>query len=285
MYDVIIAGASFAGLAVASQLDGFRVLLIDKNQTGSHQTSACGTALPVLQYWGLQDAVLQIHDRLVLLTKQRVFEFLTSFLWCTFDYEQLCDQLFHRAGAEFIQAYMKGYRDGYVGTNQGRFRARCIVDASGWRAILASSLSPGFSQSKTMNFGIETIRPTSAHHDSERLHFWYDADFFKTGVGWVFPRGEEAGYGVGSYRGAVPLKHPLKEFTGQFGTKPDAIHGAYFPSSLRKAAVGPLFLVGDAAGMCLGLTERASGRQCFLVSRVGISFVECLQTKSVCRTA
>ncbi len=253
MYDVIIVGASFAGLAVASQLDGYRVLLLDKAPIGTHQTSACGTALPVLQYWGLQDSVLQSHDRLVLHTKRKAYEFLAPFLWCTFDYEQLCSQLFDMAGAEFIQASVRGYRDGWVETDRGRFSARCIVDASGWRAILASSLSAGFSQSKAMNFGIETIRPTSALHDSEGLHFWYDADFFKAGVGWVFPRGEETSYGVGSYRGAKPLNHLLKQFARRFNIAPDGIHGTYFPSSLRKATVGPIFLVGDAAGMCLGL--------------------------------
>ncbi len=42
-YDVIIAGGSFAGLAVANQLRGQRVLLIDRKPIGSGRTSACGT--------------------------------------------------------------------------------------------------------------------------------------------------------------------------------------------------------------------------------------------------
>ncbi|NIW91899.1 MAG: hypothetical protein GWN20_03100 [Phycisphaerae bacterium] len=42
-YDVIIAGASFAGLAVANQLSGHKVLLIDRKPNGAGQTSACGT--------------------------------------------------------------------------------------------------------------------------------------------------------------------------------------------------------------------------------------------------
>lgn len=41
-YDVIIAGASFAGLAVANRLD-CNVLLLDRNNIGEHNTSACAS--------------------------------------------------------------------------------------------------------------------------------------------------------------------------------------------------------------------------------------------------
>lgn len=39
-YDVIVVGASFAGLAVASRLRG-RMLLVDHQEIGAGQTSAC----------------------------------------------------------------------------------------------------------------------------------------------------------------------------------------------------------------------------------------------------
>ncbi len=48
-YDVVIAGASFAGLAVASQLRGCRVLLVDRKPVGTGQTSACGTTLRLME--------------------------------------------------------------------------------------------------------------------------------------------------------------------------------------------------------------------------------------------
>jgi glycine/D-amino acid oxidase-like deaminating enzyme len=42
-YDVLICGASFAGLAVARELAGAgaRVLMIDRYEVGERQTSAC----------------------------------------------------------------------------------------------------------------------------------------------------------------------------------------------------------------------------------------------------
>lgn len=39
-YDVIIAGGSFAGLAVASQIHG-RTLFIEYREAGGHESSAC----------------------------------------------------------------------------------------------------------------------------------------------------------------------------------------------------------------------------------------------------
>lgn len=52
-YDVIIAGASFAGLAVTAQLWGKRVLLLDRKPIGMGQTSARGTLVCTLQALGL----------------------------------------------------------------------------------------------------------------------------------------------------------------------------------------------------------------------------------------
>ncbi|HEV7517413.1 MAG TPA: FAD-dependent oxidoreductase, partial [Thermoanaerobaculia bacterium] len=42
--DVLVCGASFAGLAVARELagSGARVLMVDRYEVGERQTSACG---------------------------------------------------------------------------------------------------------------------------------------------------------------------------------------------------------------------------------------------------
>ena len=53
-YDVIIAGASFAGLAVASKITNGRALLIDRKYIGVHQTSACGTTIGLVKEVGCE---------------------------------------------------------------------------------------------------------------------------------------------------------------------------------------------------------------------------------------
>ncbi len=255
MYDAIIVGASFAGLAVANQLRGRRVLLIDSKPPGEGQTSACGTMLATLEYWNLSGAVLQVHNRIVLHTRRGNFSYPSPYLWCTFDYKRLCETLFERSGAEFLRASVVGYEDGKVLTTRGAFSARYFVDASGWRAVLASSVEPSFDEKRAMNFGIETAVPLSQEAPAEGLHFWYDRRLVgSAGVGWAFPRQEEIGVGVASYRGAQSLHEPLDRMMERFRLSRDTIHGTYFPHTLRSPVAGPVFVVGDAAGMCVGLT-------------------------------
>ena len=54
-YDVLIAGASFAGLAVARELraTGARVLVLDRYEIGERQTSACAAPTAWLDNLGL----------------------------------------------------------------------------------------------------------------------------------------------------------------------------------------------------------------------------------------
>lgn len=210
----------------------------------------------MLKHWDLADAVLQTHDRLVLHTGRGEFSFPSPYTWCTFDYRPLCETLFERSGAKFLQAVVQRMDGEEVFTSQGTFRARCVVDATGWRAVLAASRVPGFARQHSMNFGIETLRPFSERDllPSEALHFWYENGLLQKGVGWVFPRGETANIGLASYTGARQLRRPLETFGGRFACSPDGIHGTYFPHTLRTPTAGTIFLVGDAAGMCMGLT-------------------------------
>ncbi len=88
-YDAIVVGASFGGLAVARQLRG-HVLLIDRNEVGAVQTSACGTPLWVPQALGVASSVLQVHDRLNVRTPRRTISYdLSAVPFCTFDYKAL----------------------------------------------------------------------------------------------------------------------------------------------------------------------------------------------------
>src|SRR5579871_5124467 len=59
--DVLICGASFAGLAVARELagSGADVLMIDRYEIGERQTSACGIPTGWLQALGLEGSMRQ----------------------------------------------------------------------------------------------------------------------------------------------------------------------------------------------------------------------------------
>ena len=62
--DVVIAGASFAGLAAARALGG-RALLVDPVPVGEGQTSACGAPVGVIESLGAQGSIQQRHDELI----------------------------------------------------------------------------------------------------------------------------------------------------------------------------------------------------------------------------
>src|SRR3954451_12411265 len=66
-YDVLVCGASFAGLAVARELSGTgaRVLVVDRYEIGERQTSACGIPTEWLRAMDLMGAHRQTFGRLV----------------------------------------------------------------------------------------------------------------------------------------------------------------------------------------------------------------------------
>ena len=145
---------------------------------------------------------------------------------------------------------MLGLEDGAIVTDQGRFRGRCLVDASGWRAVLASSLRPQYVEHDRLSFGLETV----ADGSGEALYFWLSPEVMPRGVSWVFPIGDRSRVGIASYRAESRLRARLSSFLRSLGRDGDGYHGGFFPWRLREATVGPVFVVGDAAGQCLPVT-------------------------------
>lgn len=248
-YDAIIVGASFAGLAVASRLRG-KILLIDKKDIGQQQTSACGTLLKVPQSLEAMDSVLQIYDSGFIHTPSRTIQYPLHHRFCSLDYGKFCQIISQRTEVKFLKARVKGMVDSSVVTDNGLFQGNCLIDASGWKAVLASSLDKDFVTRSEMSFGIET----EVIYQDKGLHFWVDPRLIKRGFAWLFPCGTYSRFGIGSYLGKTDLKSKLTFFMEQFHLQPEKTHGGFFPWRLRKPTVGNVLVVGDAAGQCLPLT-------------------------------
>ena len=71
--DVLICGASFAGLTVARELraTGARVLVLDRYEIGERQTSACAAPTEWLRNLGLEASIRQTFDSLLVHTPRR----------------------------------------------------------------------------------------------------------------------------------------------------------------------------------------------------------------------
>ncbi|HEY5724713.1 MAG TPA: NAD(P)/FAD-dependent oxidoreductase [Methylomirabilota bacterium] len=249
-FDAIVVGASFAGLGVARQLRG-DVLLLDRNEVGAVQTSACGTPLWVPESLGVAESVLQVHDRLTVRTPgDSVTYDLSEVPFCTFDYRRFCQGLLAQCRARFQRASVTGFEEGAVVTSEGRFTAPVIVDCSGWRGALVNDGAPASPGRGHFSFGLETKTDLS----DEGLSFWLDKRLIRRGLGWIFPVGGESLIGLGSYAGASKLKPALERFLADVGAVPTTYHGTYFPNRLLRPTVGRLFAVGDAGGQCMPFT-------------------------------
>jgi len=247
-YDAIVVGASFGGLAVARQLRG-EVLLLDRNEVGAVQTSACGTPLWVPESLGVSASVLQVHDRLVIRTPTRTVRYdLSRVPFCTFDYRAFCEGLLAQCRVRFLRTSVLGIQDGAVVTGEGRFTAPVIIDCSGWRRALSGGVPAD--RGRHHSFGLETH---TALQD-EGLTFLLDRRLIPQGLGWIFPVGQGSLVGLGSYAGRSKLKPALERLLREHGIAAGSYHGTYFPNRLLRATVGGVFAVGDAAGQCLPLT-------------------------------
>src|SRR3712207_2693290 len=94
--DVLICGASFAGLAVARELAGAgrEVLILDRYEIGEKQPSACAAPTEWLTALGLGDSIRQTFDRPLVHTPKGTSTWPLPWSFSTFDYRELCELLF-----------------------------------------------------------------------------------------------------------------------------------------------------------------------------------------------
>src|SRR5436190_22593860 len=138
--DVLVCGASFAGLAVARELagSGARVLLVDRYEVGERQTSACAAPTAWLHNLDLHDSVQQTFDALLIHTPHGDVRWRLPWTFSTFDYRTLCAALFAQGDARFEIAKVEERTADGVRTDRGELRAPPVVDGLGWRRVLGA---------------------------------------------------------------------------------------------------------------------------------------------------
>src|SRR4051794_20523184 len=143
-YDVVICGASFAGLAAARELtgSGAAVLVLDRYALGERPTSACGIPTDWLRELGMIELELQRFGELVVHTRGDTTVLDLPYTFSTFNYDEMCRLLWRGCDADFEIATVTGRGaeengDIAVETDRGTVHAPLVVDALGWRRILA----------------------------------------------------------------------------------------------------------------------------------------------------
>jgi flavin-dependent dehydrogenase len=268
--DVLICGASFAGLAVARELasSGAEVLVIDRYEIGERQTSACGIPTAWLHALGLQDSLKQTFGELVIHSPHATVRYDLPWSFSTFDYRTLCSLLAERGSFTFETAKVDGrstdagrlasspgsglgHSPGTqsVRTDRGEIRAPLIVDGLGWRRVLGAgaNIQP---PDALLSRGLE-VHPFGSGRD---LEVWIDRSYVPAGYGWSFPAGEELRIGIGSFDPRFHVREPTVRLAQDLRADTVRYQGNWIPHALRPGTEDGVFFVGDSAGHCLPLT-------------------------------
>jgi flavin-dependent dehydrogenase len=258
-YDVIVCGASFAGLAVARELarandGGSRVLVLDRYEIGERQTSACAAPTEWLHALGLERSIQQTFPELVIHTPHDTARYRLPFSFSTFDYRILCALLDEQNDADFETATVSGRGEQSepgaitIETDRGDLRAPLVVDALGWRRVLdVHGYQP---PDAPLSRGLE-VHPGGNGRD---LEVWIERSVVPAGYGWSFPAAEEVRVGVGSFDPRFHVREPTVELAERLGRETVRYQGNWIPHKLRDAVADDVFFVGDSAGQCLPLT-------------------------------
>ncbi|MEA2168099.1 MAG: hypothetical protein QOF76_1399 [Solirubrobacteraceae bacterium] len=254
--DVLICGASFAGLAVARELAGAGadVLVVDRYAIGERATSACAAPTPWLRALGLERAIRQDIPAMRFGTPHGTHRYVLPWSWSAFDYRELCLALWEQCGdAEFQCAKVEERTAGGVRTDRGALVAPLVVDALGWRRVLSGPPATGGYQppDAPLSRGLEVHPHWAGGRD---LDVWVDRSLIRSGYAWQVPAGGEQRVGVGSYAPRDHVKEPVRDLAGRLDMEAERWQGNWFPHRLRPAVDGATFFVGDSAGHCLPLS-------------------------------
>jgi flavin-dependent dehydrogenase len=257
-HDVLICGASFAGLVIARELagSGADVLILDRYEIGERQTSACGIPTDWLRKLDLMDCERQRFDTLVINSPYGSPRYRLPWTFSTFDYRELCQLLWRDCDARFETAKVNGRAgtengDGTIAveTDRGTISSPLVVDALGWRRILApgDNFQP---PEAPLSRGLE-VHPAG---EAEDLEIWIDRRYVPAGYGWSFPAKDELRIGIGSFDPRFHVKDTTVLLTEDLGKAPNEYQGNWIPHKLRTATEDGVFFAGDSAGHCLPLS-------------------------------
>ena len=263
-FDVLICGASFAGLAVARELagSGADVLIIDRYEIGERQTSACAAPTEWLTNLGLDASIRQTFGELLVHSPGRSYRWPLPFTFSTFDYRTLCELLWQQASAggdvrfetAKVEGITRGGDDHVVHTDRGDLSAPLVVDGLGWRRVLGdldgATVQPPDAR---LSRGLE-IHPDDPNPPSPDLTLFLDRRYVRSGYSWSFPADGELRVGVGSFDPRYHVKAPTLALAEAEGLPAERFQGNWIPHELRPATQNGIFFVGDSAGHCLPTT-------------------------------
>lgn len=263
--DVIVVGAGPAGSTVARDLAaaGLAVLLLDKDVFPRDKPCAGGLTKRALANLGFElpaDLVRERCRAFRAVWGNKVQEVVLPEPYAVTvdrrDFDKVLVEKAQAAGALFcpgeaVLAVETGTGRVTVRTTRRRLSAPLVIGADGVPSRVAAALGERRVPAAPC-LSAEVPLPGS-EGGARRLHGTLETHWgmFRWGYAWVFPKGNHASVGLGSWDGAkVNLKALWGEFLVSLGCPPAVPRGHLVPlGGLRRRRSGDgILLVGDAAG-------------------------------------
>ncbi len=271
-FDAIIVGGSFAGLTTAYYTRAENLLVLEKEKgLGIKQKSTCCAPVDWVSKLGARKSILSKFDKIVFHSPKERAEIDLPIYYCTIDYKVFCESLASQLRNTTIMTNTKvtGVKENGVKKvvcSEKEFSSDILVDASGWRAVLATSLSQGLHDVKFNIRGIES----EVEYDTDYIHMFFGRRFIPGGYAWIFPTKDGLSrVGLGSFRrlNLLEFQRGFLEFLG-IKAKDLRYHGGIIPClGLRDPVVDNIFVVGDAAGQVLPVSGEGI-RKAFIYSKL-----------------
>ena len=232
-HDVLICGASFAGLVLARELagSGASVMVIDRYEIGERQTSACGIPTDWLRATGLLEAELPAL-RLAAYPHPARDDGTTPPL-------ELLDLRLPRAVRAALGGLRRPLRDG-KGERPRAARRRGRGDRGRDRPR-RPHLPPRRRRARVAARPRQRRRLPAARRPSlpgargpprrrgEEMEVWIDRRYVPAGYGWSFPAGDELRIGVGSFDPRFHVRDTTVLLAEDLGKEPTDVPGQLDP--------------------------------------------------------
>jgi geranylgeranyl reductase family protein len=266
-YDVIVAGAGPSGSMAARQLAerGARILVLDKQKFPRDKPCGGGVTLRAasVQDVDLTPAIertiygarfsLRLGDAF-----DRRFEKPLTYMTQRCNLDSHLAERAAEAGADLHdgEALREIEANGAVTirTDRDVYTGRILIGADGANGLVGRSLGLRQDYEEAVALEGNTVFPRGIPSEWEDV-VALDLGGLAGGYGWVFPKGDHLNVGVGAWKYAsFTLKPKLAQLSKRYGFDPAALEnlrGHHLP--VRNAgspiALGPVALVGDAAGL------------------------------------
>jgi flavin-dependent dehydrogenase len=262
-HDVVIVGASFAGLATAYSIEDAKILILERQkELGQTQKSTCATSVEWMEKLNCMGSVLKTFDYFTIHSSNgQSARIRLPHTFCSIDYKKFCTIL--ASSLENTEIFtgnrvigMDWNDSNTLLTKDGRYSGKILVDASGWPGIRGNNRKKvSRTKRKRPAFGLEI--ETEFHGNTDSFHIYYGKKFVKNGYAWIYPTGkDQARIGLGAYTLYKPHE-ALDRFLSEINVKRDGLkpHGGYLPLfGLGEPMKGNTFVVGDACNQVLPLS-------------------------------